>query len=208
MSEYLNINQIADLMADNFYNDPLYQYLLVEDKHKLCTMKKFFKAYVGWLKLFSHINSLENNKAVIVVYNPKIKYSKISKIINNLKFRAGNLLNFRFYMPSYKYKNIKKMSNMLTSSWVREYVNKDEYLHIDLVVVDKTIRGKGYFKKLVTPVLKQAHKQNIPVTIETHNKNNVAIYEKYGFKLVKVIDSVYHDLKQYCLVLPPNQIDY
>ena len=112
MSKQIKLNQVAKTMAQNFYNDPLYMHLLNEDKHKLKTLQKFFKNYVGWLKLFSDITCLKDNKAVLVVYNPKKEYKKISYYFNELKFKAGNFFNYRFYSPREKYENIKKLSNM------------------------------------------------------------------------------------------------
>ena len=77
------------------------------------------------------------------------------------------------------------------------------FYRIKIVAVDESMRGKGAFRRLVTPVLDFADKEKIPVVLETHNYDNVGLYEHFGFDLVKTIKSGETPIEQYCMIRNP-----
>ena len=52
--------------------------------------------------------------------------------------------------------------------WFNEI--SEEYYHLMVIAVDKKFKGKGIFRKLISPLLKDCDKKKIPILIETHNK--------------------------------------
>lgn len=88
-----------------------------------------------------------------------------------------------------------------SSAWIDEFV-KDEFIHIDLIVVDEKHRNKGLAKKIIESVFEEADKENIVVTLETQNPTNVHIYKHFGFEVVK--KQQYEKLTQYCMIRKLN----
>ncbi|TVQ07637.1 MAG: GNAT family N-acetyltransferase, partial [Balneolaceae bacterium] len=77
---------------------------------------------------------------------------------------------------------------------------------VKVISIDKSLRGTGAFRKLITPAIEYADQEQIPMVLETHNPSNVGLYEHFGFKLVKTISSPETDVQQYCMIREPQQI--
>ncbi len=95
--------------------------------------------------------------------------------------------------------NIKRHRKVLSFDWQREFI-PGRYYHIKITAVDKSLRGTGAFRKLITPRIQYADREQIPMVLETHNKSNVGLYERFGFTLVKTIQSPYTPIEQYCMI--------
>jgi ribosomal protein S18 acetylase RimI-like enzyme len=56
------------------------------------------------------------------------------------------------------------------------------YLHI--IGVEPAYHGQGFASRLVRPALERIDQEQMPCFVETHNRKNVAIYQRYGFEVV------------------------
>ena len=99
--------------------------------------------------------------------------------------------------------NMQKVGKVLNLNWYKEHVNGRHY-RLKVIAIDKTLRGSGAFRRLITPVLEYAGKNQIPVVLETHNLSNVGLYEHFGFNLVKTIAHPSTEIKQYCMIRYPE----
>ncbi len=98
--------------------------------------------------------------------------------------------------------NIRRHRKVLSFDWPKEFIT-GRYYHIKITAVDKSLRGTGTFRKLIAPAIEYADKEQIPMVLETHNKTNVGIYERFGFELVKTIQSPETPIEQYCMIRQP-----
>jgi len=73
------------------------------------------------------------------------------------------------------------------------------YWYLDVIVVNPEHQGKGFASQLIKPILLEAEKNHQAVYLETQNKKNIQIYEKYGFILIKEIKLPRTDIIQYCM---------
>ena len=48
-------------------------------------------------------------------------------------------------------------------------------------------------------VIRYAQEHHLMISLETHNPDNVPMYEHFGFKLFGIVQK-HFDLKQYCLI--------
>ena len=55
-------------------------------------------------------------------------------------------------------------------------------------------------KLLMDEVINYAQKHKMLISLETHNPNNVPIYEHFGFKTYGIVETPHFDLKQYCMI--------
>jgi ribosomal protein S18 acetylase RimI-like enzyme len=72
------------------------------------------------------------------------------------------------------------------------------------LAVDPVKQRTGSGKALLESFLKKADGESIPVYLETHKQENVAYYERYGFKLVLTETIPKHSLKFWCLLREPG----
>lgn len=68
--------------------------------------------------------------------------------------------------------------------WQNQFI-KENYYRINIIAVAQEERGKGVFRELIMPIINQCNNNKIPIILETNNIEYIAIYEHFGFNLVK-----------------------
>ena len=64
-----------------------------------------------------------------------------------------------------------------------------EGLRIDIFAIDKNSRGKGLCREMLEYLFDYAGAKNTCMILETHDKENIPIYEHFGFTLVETKES-------------------
>jgi len=80
--------------------------------------------------------------------------------------------------------NVKKSNGAENITWRKRTCKKQNYFYIDMIAIDRTLKGSGAFRRLIDPVIARCQHENIPLLLDTHDKDNVAIYSHFGFELV------------------------
>ena len=199
----INDYEIANLYkekAENFYEDELYKTVFPYKKSRRRLVKYFFKHYLAAIRPYSHfIADSKELHSVMVVYDTSLenawKY--------HLRLFSLNMKMIPMLISTHSFQviwHVIKCWDMFTSRWVKEFVTHESY-HIDLMYTKKEDRKQGLAKMLITRVCEDAKEKGFDVTMETHHKDNLALYEETGFKLMSVITHDNYDLKQYCLLI-------
>ena len=82
-------------------------------------------------------------------------------------------------------------------------LGNQEYMHLDMLVVQEQYRGQGYVSKVIKPLLAECRAKNIEGTLES----NLPLYEHYQYHTVKVIPLPNSSLEQFCMVYTPANTD-
>ncbi|OFV69095.1 GNAT family N-acetyltransferase [Acetobacterium wieringae] len=90
-------------------------------------------------------------------------------------------------------------TQIIPSNWHLAYGATDVY-HLLVIATDKSARGTGAFRKLLTPVLKKCAANQEPMVLETFNPDNLPIYEHFGFQLMESHRSDDIGLTCYCMM--------
>jgi ribosomal protein S18 acetylase RimI-like enzyme len=85
------------------------------------------------------------------------------------------------------------------ASKTRDRIATQPYWYLNVIAVDPEHQGKGFASKLIKPIIKEAVENKHMIYLETQNKNNVKIYEKYGFRLVDEILIPKTSVIHYCM---------
>lgn len=94
---------------------------------------------------------------------------------------------------------IKMVKYQIWASRTRDELIEQPYWYLDVVIVDPEYQGKGFASLLIKPILLEAEKKHQAVYLETQNRNNIQIYERYGFLLIKEVKLPRTDIIQYCM---------
>ncbi len=70
---------------------------------------------------------------------------------------------------------------------------------------DKAMRHHGLAGHLLQEVKQEAIKEHRDITLETHHKDNLPLYEQIGFHLMSTITHEEYDLTQYCMLLRTSE---
>ena len=87
----------------------------------------------------------------------------------------------------------------LNSSWT-DQLHQTERLHVIYLAVDPGHQHHGLAELLMDEVINYAQKHKMLISLETHNPNNVPIYEHFGFKTYGIVEKPHFGLKQYCMI--------
>ena len=199
-----DIPRAIQILCSCFEQDPLYQKLIPKDKVRLHALPGLFncdlREMLDGCDVFS--DAQEMNGIIIAddeteAYNPVRFYateayytlkSDVGLIKNDLTF--GTLWNF---FAGRKY---------LNSAWASKLGTKRR-IHIIYLAVSPENRGAGIAHQLLKPVLEYADQNDLLVTLETHNPQNLNFYLTCGFSVVTTLKS-HFDLVQYCMVRRPH----
>lgn len=189
---------IIELMVNNFYDDPLYVYIFEDESNRRESLKIFFESYIKYLGDSAIISLSEDKEGVGIAFDPEKSPSKIKTCVLLLRFVLESSALVKVVGFSGYIKCLKTIS-VMSSAWIDE-LSRYPYLHLDLMVVNGKCRGKGYFKLWLNEMEIYAQNNNALLTLETQNIENVKIYEKYGFKLIREINLKGTNLVQYCMI--------
>jgi ribosomal protein S18 acetylase RimI-like enzyme len=68
------------------------------------------------------------------------------------------------------------------------------------LVVEPEAQRKGVGTALMKIMTDTADAEKLPVYVETHDKNNIAFYERFGFKLIHTDTITKHGLEIWCML--------
>ena len=63
---------------------------------------------------------------------------------------------------------------------------KRKFIRIEMLVVRPEFQGQGFMRKILEDVYKVADKENVPVILDTDDKDKAARYEHLGMKLERI----------------------
>lgn len=178
----------------------MYTYILPNDKTRLKALEEFFYCYTNMYPTGTIVLPSKDAKAIGYIFYNKHNIKK-SKLLYNLIKYSIKLTSMMKHISFKEFMIFMKAIHNNSSAWIDEFV-KGEFIHIDLIVVDKKHRNKGLAKEIIKSVFEEADKENVVVTLETQNPNNVLLYKHFGFEVVK--EQPYEELIQYCMIRKPN----
>ena len=197
------IRAVARVMAESFMEDPMNRAVLeglekageLMDTHSRIHTRHAIRT--GMLQL------LDGNPGAFLIGLDSKDESRLDdwRLILQIYLVSLRVLGLRDIRRLLS--NSRKTGTVLSFSWQKEFI-KERFYRIKIVAVDKSMRGQGAFRRLVTPVIAFSDSERVPLIIETHNEDNVGLYRKFGFELVKTITSPATEIQQYCMIRWPE----
>jgi len=192
-----NLVKASKSFAKSFVEDPLYIYLLegVSEKEEFLT--QFFYWYLNAEKNVCKLYSMDNSFDVLMlIYFPKEDIHKVRNFVFKGIFMIKSLKIIKYY-NIFVYKKFLKIIMKMNSDWLLK-LGHNNYIHLDLLSVNKKNRNKGFGDKCIE-FLKQLGKDQI-CTLETQNIKNVKYYRKRGFCEIENISLKGTNINQYCMI--------
>lgn len=197
--------KVSKLVAEAFIDDPL-TILQFEGLDKNIYERILLLTFPYTLKSMDAYSLDDKINSVIISYEKKkrktLKESMFGFILFFKIIRALGLKQLKIYLN-----NMKEISKLINLKWQKEFLLDQNYYHIQIIAIAKEERGKGVFRQLITPIIEDGNKNNMPITLECSNPKNVPIYQHFGFELVKTIINNNNSLVQYCFIKFPDDAD-
>lgn len=196
------LDTIAGYMGQSFLEDPMNKAQLegINQKEKL--MQAHARLHVKYATKINALHLLNNDPRAVMVGLDSNNNSKLQEIWTIIK-----TIGVTFFIISFKemrrlIRNMKVLGKVLDFKWPKEFVNGRHY-RVKIISIDKSLRGTGAFRKLITPAIEFSDREQIPMVLETHNPSNVGLYKHFGFEPAKTISSSDTDIQQYCMIRKP-----
>ncbi|HSL88901.1 MAG TPA: GNAT family N-acetyltransferase [Ignavibacteriaceae bacterium] len=204
MSNYSTeiIETISRVMADSFREDPLNQVVFngVDKKDELLDAHSLIHTHHAVNT--RSLTLLDGSpKAFLIGFDSKTEQNlRNALLIIKIYFKTFCVLGLKDLKKIFS--NNKKAQKILSFNWYKKFITGRHY-RVKVIAIDKEMRGSGAFRRLITPAIEFCDNERIPMVLETHNYNNVGLYEHFGFELVKTITSPETEIKQYCMIRKP-----
>ena len=195
-----DLPRLQKLLTVCFAQDPLYHALIPDNdtRERLlpelfsCDLTEFFQT----CEIYSDSSELNS---ILVVSDESEPYNVLQYCLTEAKA----LLTTDGWLikedPSLKtFWNFVQGKDYLNSSWT-DQLHQDRRLHIIYLAVDPEMQHHGIAATLVEEAVAYAERNDLMISLETHNPRNVAFYQQFGFKVYGVVEK-HFSLKQYCLV--------
>ena len=196
-----DLPRLQKLLTVCFAQDPLYHTLIPDDdtRERLlpelfsCDLTEFFQT----CEIYSDSSELNS---ILVVSDESEPYNFLHYCLTEARAALttdGWLIKED---PSLKtFWNFIQGKDYLTSSWI-DQLHQTERLHVIYLAVDPGHQHHGLAELLMDEVINYAQKHKMLISLETHNPNNVPIYEHFGFKTYGIVEKPHFGLKQYCMI--------
>lgn len=195
-----DIPLIINLLLECFKDDPLYCTLIPDENLREKALPELFECDLE--EMFQYCEIYADSKDVnglIVVEDETEDYNALKYLTTEAFYTLKTDAYLIKEDPSLKTLwNFIRGKNYLNSNWTNS-LDEKKRIHIIYFAVRSSMHGTGIAHKLISAVLEYADKNSLYISLETHNPNNIVIYEHYGFKVYKVLKS-HMDLDQYCML--------
>lgn len=169
----------AKVMSRAFQQEPFNVYTLPDNEERREKLHHSFEFMLQYGTLFGEVYTTSQNLEGIAIWLPfweaEMKARKIRKAGFNI---------FYTKMGEQYFKRVEICENHIVLLHKRHTADFSHW-YIGPMGVDPRHQGKGYASKLFRPKLAQCEEQNIPCYLETHDEQNVPIYQHLGFDVVE-----------------------
>ena len=196
------VDTIAGHLGKSFLEDPMNKAQLegVIQKEKL--MRANARLAIKHASKINALHLLDNDPRAVMVAFDSANNNKMLEAWTNIRTIGVTFFTLGIKETMKLFRNMKVLVKVLNFSWPKEFVNGRHY-RVKIISIDKSLRGTGAFRKLISPAIEYADRERIPMVLETHNPSNVGLYEHFGFELVKTISSADTGVQQYCMIRRP-----
>ncbi len=177
------IEKASAVLTSVFFDDDLIKYMFPEEGFR----KDFLPwIYSKWISVLANYDSVfvdDDLRGVIVCIPPslELKVPLWDQIQAGLLWTIPKLGIKRIWRPLRVFLDNRRRtkSEVSPQSWV-----------VDILGVCPKYQRKGIGSQLIGEVLKRAVNERVPAYVITHKLDNIKFYEKNGFKLVRIVNSL------------------
>ena len=187
-----DIKKAGETLANAFEHDPVWKAILEK-----CTFKQkslFWASPIQYGLKYGEVWATSEEIEGVIVWLPS-EYS-----VMNMKTIFGSGLAFKRQGVSLrKMIQIGKIMSPLDKEKKR-ILSVRKYLYLYVVGVKDVHQGKGFGKRLINAYMEQIDKHNIIGYLETATRENVRLYNKFGFDEVNTVNHPIIHLPQYQMI--------
>jgi ribosomal protein S18 acetylase RimI-like enzyme len=166
----------AKILEQAFYADPMLNFIYGDSINKPGKLNWFFKVTFRLAALYGDCFSTAGKDGVLMMLPPDQQEITIGKMISSGFLAAPFKMGWASFSRSMALMDFVEKEHKAAAP-------ADHYYIMTIGVLPER-QGRGIGRKLMTRALEIVDANKMPCYLETQNKNNVPIYQKFGFEVV------------------------
>jgi len=194
----IEVEKYAKLMTKRFLEDPGVMFQISDLKRAEFLLSLQSEGQIQAFNQHDAVQVLDGGQGLLIGYSSKeIPEPLLLEVMqqSSVKLLEKATEEELLFMQS---KAILE-SEIIPQNWHIKYFDEEAF-HLLVVAIDKSLKGKGAFRKLLMPVILACEKKRMPIVLETFNPDNIPIYEHFGFQLMESHVSDKIDLTCFCMM--------
>jgi ribosomal protein S18 acetylase RimI-like enzyme len=164
-----DVPHLAGVLAEAFYEDPTYGWLIPSQGRRLASLRRFFEIQLRSYGLVQgSVYTIDTLAGAAITMPPGKWRLPVSAALRNM---GGYAQVFGAHGPR-AFAYLQRME--------RRHLHGPHH-YIATVGVSPASQGQGFGTKLLRPTLDLCDSQHLPAYIEASSERNAALYERLGF---------------------------
>jgi len=176
-----DIPKTGAVLKDAFQHDPVWNKLFEGEPNIDQKLSSFFETPVRHCLKYGEVYApSENIEGIAAWVSGELADMTFLRLIGSGALRSGMKIGVKFGKKmEYIFKQLKDDRNA--------YINGRSFYYLQIIGVAAEYQGQGFGGQLLRALIEKGDDGGIPIYLETETQNNVKMYEKFGFKIVKKI---------------------
>ena len=183
----------AAVVADAFFNYPMMVHYFPDPRKRRRRLTWYLKNALNCAIRYGEAFVTSDFTGVLFILPPG--HTRLT----NKEYIKGGFLMVPLIMGYRNYKLSNECERFVADTHERLMDGRRHY-YLWGLVTDPNARRKGVGSALMRIILDKADTENVPIYLETHDRSNIAYYERFGFKLIHTDVIPGHGLDIWCML--------
>ncbi len=176
-----DIPRAVECLKDAFKDDPLWKEVFKDDPDRDKSLTSFFTCPLLYGMKFGKVYATSPEIEGVAVWVPG-KYANMTM----WRMLLCGALSYGARMGRESLNNLSIVNKQLGPD--RKKLMKDKpYEYLTIIGVSSAAQGKGLGSKLMATMIEECTRKGSYIYLETEKEENLAFYEKHGFKVLQKI---------------------
>jgi ribosomal protein S18 acetylase RimI-like enzyme len=164
-----DIARLAAAMADAFYEDPVFEWLLPNDRSRLARLRRFYAVELRHVGLARGRTWTSSELMGAAITAPPGAW----RVPTWVALKQG---------PPFGV-HLARATRLLAAVEWRHL--REPHYYFAHIGVAREAQGKGLGSRLMSPTLARCDAEQLPAYLEASSERNAALYERLGFKVMR-----------------------
>ncbi|MHA1979163.1 MAG: GNAT family N-acetyltransferase [Candidatus Hodarchaeales archaeon] len=197
-----DIETACQVLGRAFHNDPAWIYVIPDETERKKKLPAVFEFVVRYSLKYGEVYAPTKNLEGIAAWVTHTTVEKsLWRILRSGAYRAA------FKIGNKLGKKIDELFDPIDEDR-REHMKERAYLYLQIIGVLPEFQGQGFGGKLLKSMFAKADIDGILIYLETETEENMQLYSKYGFQIIKERHAPGADFPLWEMVREPRKPNY
>ncbi len=194
-----DLPRCAEVLAKAFYDYPMYRHVLGE-RHNLTSVNVATRFFVNYAYHYGDVTAP----------SPDIEGVLCTIDSQNHRMTPWRLLRCGGLALSRLGADVRRLHEEYDrfATEIHRNIITEPHQYIICIGIDPRRQGQGLASRMLQPVLEAAAAQGYSSYLETHNLQNVGIYQRYGFELASEHQLPNSNIVMYSMLKQPTPVGF